>query len=97
MVHGNLQTEHIFLTEKDDIRLGSIGNATCMANTQNKTGQSRNNNRYLAPEARQGTMTWTKKMDIWALGVILYEMCALDLPPNHFTKDQVYFQEKLLN
>ena len=35
---------------------------------------------YLAPELWTKPAKYSKKSDIWALGVILYEMCCLEYP-----------------
>ena len=35
---------------------------------------------YLAPELWTKPAKYTKKSDVWALGVILYELCCLEYP-----------------
>ena len=50
---------------------------------------------YLAPELWMKPAKYGKKSDIWALGVILYEMCCLEYPFPATKMDEL--ERKVLN
>ena len=79
VIHRDLKTQNIFLTGNNTIKLGDFGiskvlETTC-ANANNVVGTPY----YMAPEACQSE-PYTSKSDVWALGVILYELCTLKKP-----------------
>ena len=71
---------NIFLGKDNKIKIGDLGLAkelsktTSMAKTQGIGTPI-----YLSPELCE-RKRYTEKSDVWALGVVLYEMCAYRFP-----------------
>ena len=78
ILHRDLKTMNIFLTKDMEIKIGDLGvakelNQASFANTMIGTPY------YLSPEICEDK-PYNQKSDIWALGVILYELCTFRHP-----------------
>ena len=77
LIHRDLKPENLFLTEEEKIKIGDFGvakqlkTATEFAKTQIGTML------YMAPEILNGK-DYNNKVDIWALGCIIHELCTLN-------------------
>jgi NIMA (never in mitosis gene a)-related kinase len=83
ILHRDLKTLNIFLTNDLDIRVGDLGVAKILNNTyyaRTYIGTPY----YLSPEICQ-EKPYNEKSDVWALGCILYELCTYSHP---FTADR---------
>jgi NIMA (never in mitosis gene a)-related kinase 1/4/5 len=76
LVHGNIKSWNVLLGD-DQIKLSEyrLQHFVPYRATKNFVKDSA----YLAPEI-MGSSFYTKQSDVWALGVLLYEMCALCRP-----------------
>ena len=63
------------------IKLGDFGIARVLSETKSKAKTVVGTPYYLSPEIIQ-SQPYSFKSDIWSLGVLLYEMCALQPPFN---------------
>ena len=63
------------------IKLGDFGIARVLSETRSKAKTVVGTPYYLSPEIIQ-SQPYSFKSDIWSLGVLLYEMCALQPPFN---------------
>lgn len=77
IMHRDLKPKNIFLTGEHHIRIGDLGCSKLMRNGLARTQIG--TPYYMSPEI------WSKrpydhKSDVWALGCILYEMCAQQPP-----------------
>lgn len=79
IVHRDLKSQNIFLKKTGEVKLGDFGIAKVMTHTQEHARSVVGTPYYLSPEIVQNR-PYSFKSDIWALGVLLYEMCALRLP-----------------
>ncbi|XP_001641894.3 serine/threonine-protein kinase Nek5 isoform X2 [Nematostella vectensis] len=79
ILHRDLKSQNIFLTKKgmhSVVRLGDFGIARMMENTFDMAQTCCGTPCYLSPELCQD-IPYSSKADVWALGCLLFEMCAL--------------------
>ncbi|XP_031351673.1 serine/threonine-protein kinase Nek8-like isoform X2 [Photinus pyralis] len=78
IIHRDLKAENIFLTglQADVVKIGDFGISKILQN-ETKTQTFIGTANYLAPEMCHGK-PYNTKSDIWSLGCILYELCALE-------------------
>lgn len=85
ILHRDLKAQNIFLTKKHNlVKLGDFGIAKQLENTNEMAATVVGTPYYLSPEIVQSNK-YDYKTDIWSLGVILYELCALKPPFNGST------------
>ena len=79
ILHRDLKPLNIFLTKKYlDIKIGDLGVAKIL-NESNFTNTMIGTPYYLSPEICK-ELPYNYKSDIWALGIILYELCTYEYP-----------------
>jgi NIMA (never in mitosis gene a)-related kinase len=79
ILHRDIKSQNIFLTKNGLVKLGDFGIAKCLNMTIDKAKTIVGTPYYLSPEIVQNR-PYSFKSDIWSLGVLLYEMCALKMP-----------------
>lgn len=79
ILHRDLKTQNIFLTSKGQVKLGDFGISRVMTGTMDKATTLVGTPYYLSPEMVNG-QPYGHRTDIWALGVVLYEMLSLQRP-----------------
>ena len=79
IIHRDLQTKNIFLTKNDQIKIGNFGNAKKIITTIQDVTKLIDSTSILAPELIENKQ-YTKKIDIWSLGIILYELMTFRKP-----------------
>lgn len=79
IVHRDIKPANIFLDAKRNIKLGDFGLARVLSHSQSLAQTCVGSPLYMAPEVVSGS-GYNEKSDIWSLGCLLYELCAL-LPP----------------
>ncbi|XP_067655033.1 uncharacterized protein [Haliotis asinina] len=79
ILHRDLKTENIFLTKKNVVKIGDFGISKTLDSTIDVAKTVVGTPTYLSPEVCQD-IPYNSKSDIWALGCILYELCALCTP-----------------
>ena len=79
ILHRDLKPQNIFLTRKNYVRLGDFGISKVLSNTLAVASTCVGTPLYLAPELCEGK-EYDGKSDVWSLGAILYELCALSPP-----------------
>ena len=81
ILHRDLKSQNIFLTKEGAIKLGDFGIAKVLNQTMENAKTMVGTPFYLSPELIDNK-PYNFKSDIWSLGVLLYEMCALEPPFN---------------
>ena len=81
IVHRDIKSLNIFLTKDNTAKIGDLGSSRRLDSEGNLvddfgSGEKVGTPFYLAPEICQDKPC-SKKTDVWALGVILFEICAL--------------------
>jgi len=79
ILHRDIKSQNIFLTKNGLVKLGDFGIAKCLNATMDKAKTIVGTPYYLSPEIVQNK-PYSFKSDIWSLGILLYEMCALKMP-----------------
>lgn len=81
IMHRDIKALNVFLTSNDIVKLGDFGIARVMASTSEMAATVVGTPYYLSPEIVQNN-TYDNKSDVWSIGVLLYELCALRPPFN---------------
>jgi len=79
IIHRDLKGQNVFMTRKGIIQIGDFGIAKVLAATMAKAKTCVGTPYYLSPEIVQA-QAYTLSTDIWSMGVMLYELCALKPP-----------------
>jgi NIMA (never in mitosis gene a)-related kinase len=79
IIHRDLKGQNIFLTKSGMVKVGDFGICKILSNTKALAKTVVGTPYYLSPEIVQ-SKPYNLKSDIWSMGVILYEMCALKPP-----------------
>eukprot|EP00047_Mylnosiga_fluctuans_P007739 m.255244 g.255244 ORF g.255244 m.255244 type:complete len:799 (+) comp19374_c0_seq1:30-2426(+) len=79
ILHRDLKCANIFLTKSDIIKVGDFGIAAQLEHTLDVRRTCVGSPYYMSPEVCQD-QPYNRKSDMWALGCVLYEMCALAPP-----------------
>lgn len=75
IIHRDLKPENIFLDSNGIIKVGDFGGSKVLSTHKSIANTFSGTYEYMAPEILNG-FSYDNKVDIWSLGVILYEMIA---------------------
>ena len=76
VLHRDLKPNNVFLTSEKKIKIGDFGLAKTLDDNY-EMAKTRDGCRiYMSPERHRGER-YNHKVDVWALGCILYELCTL--------------------
>ncbi len=81
ILHRDIKGQNIFITKANTLKLGDFGIARVLNRTQDKARTVVGTPYYLSPEIIENK-PYSFKSDIWSMGVLLYELCALAPPFN---------------
>ena len=78
LIHRDLKPDNLFLGKNNSIKIGDFG-ISKQLNKNNKYAKTAiGTDNYMAPELISGKK-YNNKVDIWALGCIVYELCTLEV------------------
>jgi len=79
VLHRDLKSSNFFLSKSNNLKLGDFGIAKVLSCTAACARTQIGTPYYLSPEVcQEKPYTWPS--DIWAMGCILFELCALKVP-----------------
>lgn len=79
VLHRDLKPSNLFLMRSGDVRVGDFGISKVLTGTHDKANTILGTPNYISPElVQERPYSWPS--DIWAMGCILYQMCALRVP-----------------
>ena len=73
IIHCNLKLQHLFLTDKMELKLGGFGSAINAFDKERKKVFYDSSN-YIPPEILNNKEEYSYEVDIWSSGVILYTL-----------------------
>ena len=79
VLHRDLKTQNVFLSADDRVKLGDFGISKVLERVGDFATTPLGTPYYLSPEICSG-FKYDYKSDLWMLGCILYELCALKRP-----------------
>ncbi|XP_016102433.1 serine/threonine-protein kinase Nek2-like isoform X1 [Sinocyclocheilus grahami] len=79
VLHRDLKPANIFLDVKQNVKLGDFGLARILNHDTSFAKTFVGTPYYMSPE-QINRMSYNEKSDIWSLGCLLYELCALSPP-----------------
>lgn len=79
VLHRDLKPANVFLDGKQNVKLGDFGLARILNHDMSFAKTFVGTPYYMSPE-QMNRMSYNEKSDIWSLGCLLYELCAL-MPP----------------
>lgn len=79
ILHRDIKTQNIFLTQHGIIKLGDFGIAKVLNSTIELAKTCIGTPYYLSPEICK-SKPYSNKSDVWSLGCVLYELCTFKHP-----------------
>ncbi|KAK2856107.1 hypothetical protein Q5P01_004842 [Channa striata] len=79
VLHRDLKPANIFLDIRQNVKLGDFGLARILNHETSFAKTFVGTPYYMSPE-QMNRMSYNEKSDIWSLGCLLYELCALSPP-----------------
>lgn len=85
IMHRDLKPANIFIDNHDNLKLGDLGLGRDFTSQTMEAYSRVGTPLYMSPEVLQGN-GYDFKSDVWSLGCIAYELCALKSPFKDETK-----------
>ena len=76
VIHRDLKCDNVFITKEGKVKIGDFGISKVLMHTMQKGMSMAGTPNYFSPEIISG-QPYTSKTDVWSIGCILYELCAL--------------------
>jgi NIMA (never in mitosis gene a)-related kinase len=79
VLHRDIKSENIFLTSQNIVKFGEFGVSKSLNSTLDKADSYTGTPSYLSHQIVK-EMPYDSNSDLWSLGVLLNQLCALKLP-----------------
>ncbi|KAF9971332.1 G2-specific serine/threonine protein kinase [Actinomortierella ambigua] len=80
VLHRDLKPDNVFLMSKYSVKLGDFGLSRSLTNPRHAFAQTFVGTPYYMSPELISEASYGPKSDIWSLGCIIYELCALEPP-----------------
>ncbi|XP_049993719.1 serine/threonine-protein kinase Nek3 isoform X4 [Alexandromys fortis] len=94
VLHRDIKSKNVFLTQSGKVKLGDFGSAHLLSSPMAFACTYVGTPYYVPPEIWEN-LPYNNKSDIWSLGCILYELCALKHPIIREYGEQILDETKL--
>ena len=78
LIHRDLKPDNLFLDNNNALKIGDFGISKQLSSNNKYATSNVGTSNYMAPEIISGNR-YNNKVDIWALGCIIYELCTLEV------------------
>lgn len=79
VLHRDIKSSNVYLTANGKVKIGDFGIAKILANTNDVAKTIVGTPYYMSPEVCENK-PYSGKSDVWSLGCLAYELCALQHP-----------------
>lgn len=79
VLHRDLKLQNIFVDEDDNVKIGDFGCSRFLKPGEDSTKTFVGTRPYICPEMFKKE-AYGRGSDLWSLGVIMYQLCTLELP-----------------
>ena len=79
IIHRDLKPDNLFISKDFKIKIGDFGVSKKLNVNNNYAKTKKGTKEYSAPEMIKENSKYSKKVDIWSLGCIIYELCTLKM------------------
>lgn len=79
IIHRDIKTLNVFLTKNQQLKLGDLGVSKIVQRAGAMNATKVGTPLYLAPELVKA-LPYDFRVDVWALGCVIYHMCSLETP-----------------
>ncbi|MCH5375988.1 MAG: serine/threonine protein kinase, partial [Planctomycetes bacterium] len=95
VVHRDIKPENILVDSRGRVKIADFGLAKLASPSQHDftltgTHQVMGTPRYMAPEQMAGSRAVDHRADLYALGVVFYEMLTGEIPAGHFSSPSAH-------
>ena len=94
IIHRDIKPSNIFVDDYGDFKLGDFGIARQMERTQSAISQ-KGTEKYMAPEVRFGDQKGSYNVDVYSLGLVMYQLLNRNkMPFEPLDKEYITYREK---
>ncbi|KAG0233310.1 hypothetical protein BGW42_007508 [Actinomortierella wolfii] len=91
VLHRDLKSANVLLTSFNEVRICDFGAATTLGVNESSTSVARHGTlQWMAPELLDGKLQYSAKSDVYALGMVMWEMAAMSTVPfQHMSHSEI--------